>query len=174
MAVSEGAMVFENELFQLIQYAPLTAQVGLRPLLIVPPASTSSISSTCSPRIRLSATRRAGPHVFLVSSRNPDAACAHLTWDDYLSRGVMKAIEVTLAVSAADKLNALGWCVGGTILSSALAVLRTRGDTSVASLTLLTTMLDFREADDPGVFIDERGVASREQAIGKGGLYPGA
>src|SRR6202140_5787049 len=62
-----------------------------------------------------------GHTVFLVSWRNPDAECGHVTWDDYLSQGAMKAIEVALAISGADKLNALGWCVGGTILSSALA-----------------------------------------------------
>jgi polyhydroxyalkanoate synthase len=81
---------------------------------------------------------------------------------------------VALAVSGADKVNAVGWCVGGTILSSALAVMRARGDGSVASLTLLTTMLDFRDPGDLGVFIDEQGVAQREQTIGQGGIYPGA
>jgi poly(3-hydroxyalkanoate) synthetase len=81
---------------------------------------------------------------------------------------------VALAISGADKVNAVGWCVGGTILSSALAVMRAQGDKSVASLTLLTTMLDFVEAGDLGVFIDEQGVSQREQSIGKGGIYPGA
>jgi polyhydroxyalkanoate synthase subunit PhaC len=85
----------------------------------------------------------------------------------------MKAIEVGLAISGADKVNALGWCVGGTILSSAVAVLRARGDESVASLTLLTTMLDFSDPGDLGVFIDEQGVSQREQSIGRGGIYPG-
>jgi polyhydroxyalkanoate synthase subunit PhaC len=86
----------------------------------------------------------------------------------------MKAVEVALAISGADKVNALGWCVGGTILSSALAVMRARGDKTVASLTLLTTMLDFCDPGDLGVFIDEQGVAKREQSIGQGGIYPGA
>ena len=86
----------------------------------------------------------------------------------------MKAIEVALAISGADKVNVVGWCVGGTILSSALAVLRARGDETVASLTLLTTMLDFRDPGDLGVFIDEQGVSQREQTIGKGGIYPGS
>jgi polyhydroxyalkanoate synthase subunit PhaC len=115
-----------------------------------------------------------GQTVFLVSWRNPDASCGHVTWDDYLAQGACKAIEVALAVSGADKVNVVGWCVGGTILSSALAVMRAQGDESVASLTLLTTMLDFRDPGDLGVFIDEQGVAKREQTIGQGGIYPGS
>src|ERR1700688_2600087 len=175
VAVSEGAVVFENELFQLIQYAPLTEQVATRALLIVPPCINKFYILDLKPEnsfVRFAVEQ--GYTVFLTSWRNPDAECGHVTWDDYLSQGAMKAIEVALAISGADKLNALGWCVGGTILSSALAVLRARGDTSVASLTLLTTMLDFRDPGDIGVFIDEQGVAAREQAIGRGGIYPGA
>ena len=175
VAVSEGAVIFENELFQLIQYAPLTEQVATRPLLIVPPCINKFYILDLQPEnsfVRFAAEQ--GQTVFLVSWRNPDASCGHVTWDDYLEKGAMKAIEVALAVSGADKVNAVGWCVGGTILSSALAVMRARGDESVASLTLLTTMLDFRDPGDLGVFIDEQGVAKREQTIGQGGIYPGS
>jgi polyhydroxyalkanoate synthase len=98
---------------------------------------------------------------------------AHTQWDDYLAHGVMKALTVARAISRADKVNALGWCVGGTMLSSALAVMRANGDETVASATLLTALLDFSEPGDLGVFIDEAGVAMREHTIGRGGLYPG-
>ena len=175
VAVSEGAVIFENELFQLIQYAPLTDRTASRPLVIVPPCINKFYILDLQPEnsfVRFAAEQ--GQTVFLVSWRNPDASCGHVTWDDYLAQGAMKAIEVALAVSGADKVNAVGWCVGGTILSSALAVMRARGDESVASLTLLTTMLDFREPGDLGVFIDEQGVAQREQTIGQGGIYPGS
>jgi polyhydroxyalkanoate synthase len=175
VAVSEGAVLFENELFQLIQYAPLTDQVARRPLLIVPPCINKFYILDLQPAnsfVRFAVEQ--GNTVFLVSWRNPDAACGHFTWDDYLSQGAIRAIEVALAVSSADKLNALGWCVGGTILSSALAVLRARSDISVASLTLLTTMLDFSDPGELGIFIDEQGVSARERSIGKGGIYSGA
>jgi len=175
VAVSEGAVIFENELFQLIQYAPLTDQVATRPLVIVPPCINKFYILDLQPEnsfVRFAAEQ--GQTVFLVSWRNPDESCGHVTWDDYLAQGAMKAIEVALAVSGADKVNAVGWCVGGTILSSALAVMRAQGDESVASMTLLTTMLDFRDPGDLGVFIDEQGVAQREQTIGQGGIYPGA
>ena len=175
VAVSEGGVIFENELFQLIQYAPLTDQVASRPLVIVPPCINKFYILDLQPEnsfVRFAAEQ--GQTVFLVSWRNPDASCGHVTWDDYLAQGACKAIEVALAISGADKVNAVGWCVGGTILSSALAVMRARGEESVASLTLLTTMLDFREPGDLGVFIDEQGVAQREQTIGQGGIYPGS
>ena len=175
VAVSPGSVVFENDLFQLIQYAPLTDTVATRPLLIVPPCINKFYILDLQPEnsfVRFAVEK--GQTVFLVSWRNPDASCAHVTWDDYLAQGAIKAIEVALAISGADKVNAVGWCVGGTILSSALAVQRAQGDNSVASLTLLTTMLDFRDPGDLGVFIDEQGVAQREQAIGQGGIYPGA
>ena len=174
VAVSEGSVVYQNELFQLIQYAPLTEKVARRPLLIVPPCINKFYILDLQPEnsfVRFAAEQ--GQTVFVVSWRNPDESLSHVTWDDYLESGAMKAIEIALAISGADQVNALGWCVGGTILSSALAVLRARGDKSVASLTLLTTMLDFREPGDLGVFIDEQGVSQREQSIGGDGIYSG-
>ena len=175
VAVSEGAVVFENELFQLIQYAPLTEQVATRPLLIVPPCINKFYILDLQPEnsfVRFIAEQ--GHTVFLVSWRNPDASCGKVTWDDYVAQGAIKAIAIAREVSGADQVNAVGWCVGGTILSTALAILRAQGDKSVASLTLLTTMLDFREPGDLGVFIDEQGVSQREQTIGQGGIYKGA
>jgi polyhydroxyalkanoate synthase len=175
VATSEGAVVFENELFQLIQYAPLTDQVARRPLVIVPPCINKFYILDLQPDnsfVRFAAEQ--GQTVFLVSWCNPDASGGHLTWDDYVEQGAIKALEVAREIAGADQVNALGWCVGGTILSTALAVLAARGDESVASLTLLTTMLDFREPGDLGVFIDEQGVRAREETIGRGGIYPGS
>ncbi|MFT3814945.1 MAG: class I poly(R)-hydroxyalkanoic acid synthase [Acidovorax sp.] len=174
VAVSEGSVVFENELFQLIQYAPLTEKVAARPLLIVPPCINKFYILDLQPEnsfVRFACDQ--GMTVFLVSWRNPDASMGKTTWDDYIAQGTMPAIDTALAISGSDQLNAVGWCVGGTILSSTLALLRTRGDDRVASLTLLTTMLDFMEPGDLGVFVDEQGVAQREATIGSGGIYSG-
>ena len=174
VAVSKGSVVFENELFQLIQYAPLTDKVAERPVVIVPPCINKFYILDLQPEnsfVRWACEQ--GQTVFLVSWRNPDADLGHITWDDYVEKGAMKAIEVARAISGADKVNAVGWCVGGTILSSALAVMRARDDESVASVTLLTTMLDFSDPGDLGVFIDEQGVSQREQTIGRGGIYSG-
>jgi polyhydroxyalkanoate synthase len=175
VAVSAGAVVFENELFQLIQYAPLTEQVATRALVIVPPCINKFYILDLQPEnsfVRFAAEQ--GLTVFLVSWRNPDASGGHLTWDDYVERGAIEALAIAREISGADKVSAVGWCVGGTILSTALAMLRARGDESVASVTLLTTMLDFREPGDLGIFIDEQGVSTRENTIGRGGIYPGA
>ena len=175
VATSKGAVVFENELFQLIQYAPTTAQVAARPLLIVPPCINKFYILDLQPAnsfVRFAVEH--GLTVFMVSWRNPDESCGHFGWDDYVEQGAMRAIEIAQSISGADKINVVGWCVGGTILSSALAILRTRGDESVASVTLLTTMLDFREPGDLGVFVDQESVSQREQSIGKGGIYRGA
>jgi polyhydroxyalkanoate synthase len=175
VATSKGAVVFENDLFQLIQYAPATEQVAGRPLLIVPPCINKFYILDLQPAnsfVRFAVEH--GLTVFIVSWRNPDASCGHFGWDDYVEHGAMRAIEIARSISGADKVNVVGWCVGGTILSSALAILRTRGDETVASVTLLTTMLDFREPGDLGVFVDEQSVRQREQTIGSGGIYRGA
>ncbi|HKR45665.1 MAG TPA: alpha/beta fold hydrolase, partial [Paraburkholderia sp.] len=171
VAASKGAVVFENALFQLIQYAPVGTHVAKRPLLIVPPCINKFYILDLQPEnsfVRFAVEQ--GQTVFMVSWRNPDAETAHTTWDDYLETGVMQAIDVALAITGADKVNTVGWCVGGTILSSALAVIRAREEDKVASLTLLTTMLDFTDPGDLGVFIDEQTVLQRERSIGSGGI----
>ncbi|MBN3755606.1 class I poly(R)-hydroxyalkanoic acid synthase [Paraburkholderia sp. Tr-20389] len=174
VAVSEGAVVFECELMQLIQYAPLTKKVARRPLLIVPPCVNKFYILDLQPHnsfVRFAAEQ--GYTVFLVSWRNPVDELQRATWDDYLEQGVMQAIDVALAISGADKVNALGWCVGGTMLASALAVLGARGKQPAASMTLLTTLLDFAEPGELGTFIDERVVAHAEQMLADGGLFNG-
>ncbi|MFN4148087.1 MAG: alpha/beta fold hydrolase, partial [Rhodocyclaceae bacterium] len=111
-----------------------------------------------------------GQTVFLISWRNPKADLGHLTWDDYLEKGPLAAIEAVREICRVGQINALGFCVGGTILTAALAVARARGDDPVTSLTLLTTLLDFTDTGEIGLFVDEASVAQREATIGKGGL----
>ncbi|MFM0161181.1 class I poly(R)-hydroxyalkanoic acid synthase [Paraburkholderia sediminicola] len=174
VAVSEGAVVFECELMQLIQYRPLTTQVAARPLVVVPPCVNKFYILDLQPKnsfVRYACEQ--GYTVFVISWRNPGEDMQHTTWDDYLEHAVMKAIEIAQAISGADKVNTLGWCVGGTMLSSALAILRARGDETVASMTLLTTLLDFDEPGDLGAFIDEESVRQSELTIGQGGIHSG-
>jgi polyhydroxyalkanoate synthase len=170
--------VFENALIQLIQYAPSTETVFERPLLIVPPCINKFYILDLQPEnsfVRYAVAQ--GHTVFVLSWRNPGPDLGKLSWDDYMRDGVMTAIDKTLAAADAARLNAVGWCVGGTLLGSTLAVLRARsesgGDTRVASVTFLTTMLDFAHPGDLGVFIDEASVQAREQTLGKGGIMPG-
>ncbi|MDB5796971.1 MAG: phaC [Paucimonas sp.] len=174
VATTEGAVVFENELFQLIQYKPQTRTVYERPLLIVPPCINKFYIMDLQPAnslVRYAALQ--GHTVFLVSWCNAQPAQAHLGWDDYIEQGAMQALRVAQEISGQKQINALGFCVGGTILATALAVLAARGENPVASLTLLTALLDFSDTGVLDVYIDEAQVARREHEIGRGGLMPG-
>ena len=169
VATSEGAVVFENELFQLIEYKPLTAKVHERPMLFVPPCINKYYILDLQPEnsvIRY--TVEQGHRVFVVSWRNPDAELAAKTWDDYIADGPIKAIEVVQDITGAEQINTLGFCVGGTILTTALAVLAARGEQPAASVTLLTTLLDFSDTGILDVFVDEPSVQLREVTIGAG------
>jgi polyhydroxyalkanoate synthase len=178
VATSEGAVVFENEIFQLLEYKPLTAKVYERPFLLVPPCINKFYILDLQPEnslIRYAVEQ--GHRVFVVSWRNPDESMRDRTWDDYIEDAAIKAIHVVQDIATQgnrdDKINALGFCVGGTILSTALAVLAARGEKPVASLTLLTTLLDFTDTGVLDIFIDETMVKYREMQMGQGGMLAG-
>jgi polyhydroxyalkanoate synthase len=174
VATTEGAVVFENELFQLIEYKPLTIKVFEKPFLLVPPCINKFYILDLQPEnslIRYAVEQ--GHRTFVVSWRNPDASLAQKTWDNYIEDAVIKAISVTQEISGSPTINALGFCVGGTMLGTALAVLAARGEKPVASVTLLTTFLDFSDTGILDIFIDEASVKKREKEMGKGGLMKG-
>jgi polyhydroxyalkanoate synthase len=174
LAATPGAVVFENEIIQLIQYAPSTPAVRARPLVMVPPCINKYYILDLSPEnsfVRYAVER--GNTVFMVSWRNVTAELGHLTWDDYLRDGVLKALEVAREIGGAPKINALGFCVGGTMLGTALAILAARAEAWVESATFLATMLDFADTGDISVFVDEAAVKGADAAIGRGGVKPG-
>jgi polyhydroxyalkanoate synthase len=174
LATTPGKVVFENEIFQLVQYAPATRAVRATPLVLVPPCINKFYILDLSPEnsfVRYAVER--GNTVFMVSWRNATPEVGHLTWDDYLRDGVIKALAVAREIAAAERVNALGFCVGGTMLGAALGVLAARGEDPVASATFLTTMLDFSDVGDIGVFVDEQGLQAAEATIGRGGVKPG-
>ncbi|HMH17703.1 MAG TPA: class I poly(R)-hydroxyalkanoic acid synthase [Burkholderiales bacterium] len=174
LAVTAGAVVFENELIQLIQYKPVTPTVFKRPLVMIPPCINKYYILDLQPGNSFVAhALEQGHPVFMVSWRNITDELGHLTWDDYIEKGVLKALEVAREICDSDKVNALGFCVGGTMLGVALAVMAARGEKCVESATFLASMLDFSDTGEIKIFIDERGVALREAAIGKGGVMPG-
>jgi polyhydroxyalkanoate synthase len=175
VATTPGAVVFQNRFFQLIQYKPATTTVYQRPILLVPPCINKFYILDLQPEN--SFVRHAveqGFTVFLMSWRNPLAddqdGIESATWDDYLEEGVLKAIEVTRDISGQQQINALGFCVGGTVLATALAVATARGEQPVSALTMLTSMVDFKDTGALGVFVDEQHAKLREQQIGQGGL----
>jgi polyhydroxyalkanoate synthase subunit PhaC len=160
-------------LMQLVQYSPLTPKVGTRPLVVVPPCINKFYIMDLQPDnslIRFMVEQ--GNTVFLVSWRNPKEPQGHLTWNDYLEHGPIAALHVAQEICKVKQVNVLGFCVGGTIVTSALAVLKARGENPAASLTLLTTLLDFSDTGEIGLFIDEHALLARESSIGKGGLLP--
>ena len=174
VATTEGAVVFENELFQLIEYKPLTAKVYERPFLLVPPCINKFYILDLQPKnslIRYCVEQ--GHRTFVVSWRNPDESMSKKTWDDYIEDAVIKAIGVTQDITGAETINALGFCVGGTMLSNALAVLAARGEEPVNSATFLTTLIDFTDTGILDLFIDEAFVKYREMQFNDGGLMPG-
>jgi polyhydroxyalkanoate synthase subunit PhaC len=168
VATSEGAVVFENELFQLLEYKPLTAKVHERPMLFVPPCINKYYILDLQPEnslIRYLVSQ--GHRTFVMSWRNPDEQIAGKTWDDYIEDAAIRAIREVQAISGSKQIDVMGFCVGGTILATALAVLAARGEQPAASLTLLTSMLDFSNTGVLDLFIDEPAVQLREATIGE-------
>ena len=174
VATTEGAVVFENDLIQLIEYKPSTAKVYERPFLVVPPCINKFYILDLQPENSLvKHLVDQGHRTFVVSWRNPDAALEDKTWDDYVGGGALEAIRVVQEIGGARQINALGFCVGGTILGTALAVLAARKQKPVASATLLTTLLDFSVTGVLDLFIDENFVKLRELQMGQKGLLKG-
>jgi len=175
LATTPGAVVFQNELIQLIQYSPLTDKVAERPLVIVPPCINKYyILDLQRDNSLVRYAVEQGNTVFLISWRNPTAKVGcDWVWDHYLEEGILKAFKIAREICGVDQVNALGFCIGGTLVSSAIAVAKGRGEDPVASLTLLTTLLDFTDPGQLGYFIDPASIAIREAKIGKRGLLTG-
>jgi len=167
VATSEGSIVFENELFQLIEYKPLTAKVYERPILFVPPCINKYYILDLQPENSLIRyTVEQGHRVFVVSWRNADESVAQFTWDQYIEDAAIRAIRLVQEIGGSQQINTLGFCVGGTILATALSVLAARGEKPAASVTLLTTLLDFTNTGVLDLFIDEAMVQVREMTLG--------
>jgi len=174
VATTEGSVVFENAYFQLLEYKPLTAKVYEKPLLLVPPCINKFYILDLQPAnslIRYAVEQ--GHRTFVVSWRNPDESMQDKTWDDYIENAAIEAIKVTREITGAQTINALGFCVGGTILATALSVLAARGEKPVSSVTFLTSLLDFSDTGILDIFIDETAVKFREMQMGQGGLLKG-
>jgi polyhydroxyalkanoate synthase len=175
VAVTPGSVVYRNELIELLQYDATTPEVHARPLLMVPPCINKFYILDLTPANSL--VRHAvdqGHTTFMISWRNIPPALGHLTWDDYLEQGVLEALRVVREISGSPTVNTLGFCVGGTILASALAVLAARKERIAESVTLLTTMLDFRDPGEIGVYLSPQALASRAPALCAGARIQGS
>jgi len=167
VATTEGAVVFENEYLQLLEYKPLTPRVHARPMLFVPPCINKYYILDLQPANSLIRhTVSEGHRTFVISWRNPDESMQDRTWDDYIENAVIRSIEVVQEITGAKTINTLGFCVGGTLLATGLGVLAARGQHPAESLTLLTTFLDFSNTGVLDIFVDEASVQLREMTLG--------
>jgi polyhydroxyalkanoate synthase subunit PhaC len=168
VACTEGTVVFENHLFQLIEYTPRTEKVYARPLLMVPPCINKYYILDLQPNNSLiKYTVEQGHRVFVMSWRNADESMARLGWDDYIEDGAVRAIGAVQEITGTEKINTLGFCIGGTILATALSVLKAKGVEPAQSMTLLTAFLDFTDTGIIDIFVDEASVQLREMTLGE-------
>ena len=175
VAATPGKVVFENDLMQLVQYAPATDAVRKRPLLIVPPWINKFYVLDLRPKnsfIKWAVDR--GHTVFVISWVNPDGRLAEKTLDDYMLEGPVAALDAVEQATGEPRANAIGYCLGGTLLAATLAYLKAKGRQAVESATFFTTMVDFEEPGELGVFIDDEQLSLMERAMEEKGYFDGA
>ena len=174
LATTPGKVIYQNELMQLIQYTPTTKQVYERPLLIVPPwINKYYILDMREKNSLIRWMVEQGHTVFVISWVNPDEKLAQKTFDDYMLRGPIEALDIVEKATKQKQFNAVGYCLGGTLLASTLAYLAAKGDARIASATFLTTMIDFEEAGELSVFIDEEQLSNLESRMSEKGYLEG-
>lgn len=175
IAITPGKVVYQNDLIQLIQYAPTTKQGYKRPLLIIPPWINKFYILDL--REKNSYVRWAvaqGFTIFMISWVNPDEKLAAKTFEDYLREGPLAALDAIEKATGEKDANVVGYCLGGTLLACALSYMSAKKDKRVKSATFLTTMLDFSESGELGVFIDEVQLSALEEKMSKKGYLEGA
>ena len=174
IAVTPGKVVYENDLMQLIQYDPMTETVLKRPLLIGPPWINKFYILDLRARnsfVRWAASQ--GHTVFVISWVNPDERLADRSFEDYMTEGYLAALEAIEKATGEREVNAIGYCLGGTLLASTLAWMAEKGDDRIKSATFFVTMMDFREAGELGVFIDEEQLHALEDKMNQRGYLEG-
>jgi len=175
LAVTPGKVIFQNELIQLIQYAPTTDEVYERPLLIVPPWINKYYILDLTPEksfVKWAVDQ--GFTVFLISWVNPDARLAQKTFEDYMHDGILTAVDAVIRQTGVPKINVLGYCVGGTLLACTLAYMAAKGDDRVASASFLAAQVDFSQAGDLLVFIDDTQLKALEEMMAEQGYLDGS
>jgi polyhydroxyalkanoate synthase subunit PhaC len=175
LATTPGKVVFRNDLIELIQYAPTTKSVLRRPLLIVPPWINKFYILDLNPEksfIRWAVAQ--GLTVFVISWVNPDARHAAKSFDAYMKEGIFAALEAVGAATGEKRVAAIGYCVGGTLLSATLGYMAAKGDRRIDSVTLLATQVDFTHSGDLGVFVDEEQIRAVEEEMRTRGFLDGS
>jgi polyhydroxyalkanoate synthase subunit PhaC len=166
VAATPGKVIFQNELMQLIQYAPSTVEVKRRPLIIVPPWINKFYVLDLRPeRSFIKWAVDQGHTVFVISWVNPDERLAHKGFEDYMREGPLAALDVIGVATGEREVNAIGYCLGGTLLAATLGYLSAQNDDRIQTATYLVTLVDFTDVGDMAVFIDEEQLAVLEERI---------
>jgi polyhydroxyalkanoate synthase len=174
VAATPGSIVFQNDLMQLIQYAPSTAEVHRRPLLIIPPWINKFYILDLKPQnsfIKWAVDQ--GHSVFVISWANPDDRLSQKTFDDYMRDGPLAALDAVARATGEREANVIGYCIGGTLLACTLAWMARKNDRRIASATFFTALTDFADAGEIKVFIDEAQVRLLEEHVAKKGYLEG-
>jgi polyhydroxyalkanoate synthase len=174
IGVTPGKVVYQNELMQLIQYTPTTPNVLKRPLLILPPWINKFYILDLRPKnslVRWCVSQ--GHTVFMVSWVNPDERLADRGFEDYMTEGVFAALDAIEQVTGETEVNAIGYCLGGTLLATTLAWMKAQGDNRIKSATFFVTMLDFAESGELSVFVDEEQLRGLEERMQRHGYLEG-
>ena len=175
VATSPGKVVFQNELIQLLQYAPATEEVHAMPLLIVPPWINKFYILDLKPENSfIKWATEQGYTVFVISWVNPDERLTKLVFEDYMRLGPLAALDAIEKATGEKKVSAIGYCIGGTLMAATLAWMAARGDDRIAACTFFTAQVDFSEPGELGVFIDEDQLASLEATMSKKGYLEGS
>jgi len=175
IAVSPGKVIFQNDLMQLIQYAPKTEKVLKRPLLIIPPWINKFYILDLRPNNSFVRWATAQGHtVFVVSWVNPDERLATKNFDDYMKEGILDSLSAIEAATGESDVNAIGYCLGGTLLACTLAYMAAHNDTRIRSATFFVALIDFRESGELNVFIDEEQIKMLEEKMSKHGYLEGS
>src|SRR5207249_11675526 len=156
LALTPGQVIYRNKLIELIQYAPATEQVYTIPLLFIPPWINKYYILDMQPQNSfIKFLVDSGFTVFIISWKNPDASMEEITFEDYMTLGPLTALDVVKEITGSQKVNIVGYCIGGTLLAMVLSYLTALGDKTANSATFFVSLLDFHEVGDTGVFLDE-------------------
>ena len=171
LAMSPGEVVYRNHMFELIQYTPVTDKVHDIPLVIFPPWINKFYILDLKPANSLIKWAvEQGYTVFIVSWVNPDASYRETSMTDYVEDGYLTAIDQVKSICGVKKVNAVGYCIAGTTLSITMGLMKQRGDTSINAATLFTTLTDFSDRGEVGVFLDDDFVDGIEAEVNKAGV----
>ncbi|CAN1722089.1 Poly(3-hydroxyalkanoate) polymerase subunit PhaC [Hyphomicrobium sp. 1Nfss2.1] len=175
LATTPGKVVYQNDIFQLIQYAPTTDKVREIPLLIVPPwINKFYILDLTPPKSLIKFLVDQGFTVFIISWVNPDASLAHKSFEDYMQEGILTAADAVKREAGVEKINVVGYCVGGTLLATTLAYLAARGEELINAASFLATQIDFTYAGDLLLFTDEEQLEALNELMNERGYLDGS